>query len=332
MPRTDISQPRHPKADPVMSISSEIPAALVERVSEFLTHVQLEKGQSALTADTYRRHLDDFMHFARQVGRAAWDQVKPDDAHAWLLQLKERNFHINTIYVALSSLRAFVKYAHSIGCMSDLTQSLDLPRRWESLPHALDPDEIEKLIRAADIQTELGIRDRAVIELFYASGLRLAEMASLKLADIQWELGVLRVIGKGNKQRVVPVGAEALGWMSRYRNEVRSKSPKAQKSDCFFLSFHGDDKRNHGKKEVKGISRETLALTIRRLAQRAKLQKRITPHMLRHSFATHLLAGGADLRIIQEMLGHSSIETTQIYTHVDRNQLQHAYKAFHPRA
>lgn len=216
--------------------------------------------------------------------------------------------------------------------MADLTPSLDLPRRWESLPHALDPSEIEQLIRAADLQTDLGIRDRTVIELFYASGLRLAEMASLKLNEIQWDLGVLRVVGKGNKQRVVPVGAEALGWMKRYLQDVRPKSPKAPDNPCFFLSLHGEDRRSQSKKGTTGISRETLSLTIRRLASRAKLQKRITPHMLRHSFATHLLAGGADLRIIQEMLGHSSIETTQIYTHVDRNQLQRAYKAFHPRA
>jgi integrase/recombinase XerD len=146
-------------------------------------------------------------------------------------------------------------------------------------------------------------------------------MTHLKLGDIQWESGIIRVTGKGSKQRVVPVGKQALGWIKRYVHDIRPKQVKERTGSELFLSALG-----------RGLSRESLTVTIRNLAKRAKIQKRITPHMLRHSFATHLLAGGADLRVIQEMLGHSNIETTQIYTFVDRSQLQRTHKQFHPRA
>ncbi|MBI4025460.1 MAG: tyrosine recombinase [Verrucomicrobia bacterium] len=294
---------------------------LSDGVAAFLTQVRIEKGQSELTARTYQRHIARFLAFVRKVGRRSWADVKPDDVHAWLMEEKEKGFHINTLYIALASVRAIFKYAHAEGWTGDFSALLELPRRWESLPHALDPSEIERLIRAPDLKSDFGVRDRAILEMFYASGLRLAEMARLQLGDIQWDLGVIRITGKGNKQRLVPVGRQALGWLRRYIQEFRPKFVKKQTGGELFLSRRGG-----------GVSRETLALTVRRLAKRARIEKRVTPHMLRHSFATHLLAGGADLRVIQEMLGHSSIETTQIYTHVDRSQLQKTYRAFHPRA
>lgn len=287
----------------------------------FLTQVRIEKGQSDLTARTYQRHLDGFRAFARKVGRASWGDVTVEDAQAWLAQLKKRGFHINTLYIALASLRAMFKYTHTEGWTQDFSQVLDLPRRWENLPHALDPTDIEKLLNAAELDTDRGVRDRAILELFYASGLRLAELARLQLGDVQWELGVVRVTGKGGKQRVVPVGKQAIGWLKRYLRDIRPNFVTERTGSNMFLSRRGT-----------GVSRETVALTVRRLAKRAGIGKRVTPHMLRHSFATHLLAGGADLRVIQEMLGHSSIETTQIYTHVDRGQLQKTHRDFHPRA
>jgi integrase/recombinase XerD len=299
-----------------------MPAGLLhDALGSFLAQVRIEKGQSELTARTYERHIEDFIGFIEGLKRSSWGEVTLEDVQAWLAQKKEKGFHINTVYVALASLRAFFKYAYAEGQMSDFSQFLDLPRRWESLPHALDPSEIEKLLQAPDLKTNRGIRDRAILELFYSSGLRLAEMARLQIGDIQWESGVIRVIGKGNKQRIVPIGKQAVGWVKRYLNDVRPKQTKDHTGSALFLSQLGD-----------GISRESISLTVRRLAKRAGIEKRVTPHMLRHSFATHLLAGGADLRMIQEMLGHSSIETTQIYTHVDRSQLQKTHRNFHPRA
>jgi integrase/recombinase XerD len=294
---------------------------LLESVFAFLSQIRIEKGQSELTVQTYQRHIEDFVRFVHAIPRHSWDSVKPEDAHAWIMEKKEKGFHINTLYIAMASLKAFLKYGNREGLCSDFSDLLELPKRWEGLPHSLDPSEIDLLLKAADLTTDLGIRDRAVLELFYASGLRLSELAVVKLGDIQWEAGTIRIVGKGNKQRIVPVGRQALGWLRRYLQEVRPKLTREKGASELFLSTRGS-----------GASRETLALTIRRLAKKAKIQKRVTPHMLRHSFATHLLAGGADLRVIQEMLGHASIETTQIYTYVDRQQLQKTYRTFHPRA
>lgn len=294
---------------------------LSERVAQFLAQVRIEKGQSELTARTYGRHLERLMTFLRRARRNGWENVTLEDVQAWLEEEKRRGFHINTLYVALASIRAFFRYASLENWCDDLSESLTLPRRWENLPHALDPEEIEKLLEAPDLNSRLGVRDRAILELFYSSGLRLGEMARISLGDIQWEAEVIRLTGKGTKQRMVPIGKQAQGWLKRYLRDVRSQHAKDSTGGEFFLSIRGT-----------GISRETIARTVRRLAKRAGIEKRVTPHMLRHSFATHLLAGGADLRVIQEMLGHSNIETTQIYTHVDRSGLQKIHEQFHPRA
>jgi integrase/recombinase XerD len=296
------------------------PDALDEGIARFLAHVRIEKGQSPLTASTYGRHLRRLAAFLRKVGRADWGRATREDLTAWVLALKDREAHPNTLFIALASARAFFRFAHAEGYAADLAPTIDLPRRWESLPHALSPEEVERLLKAADLGTDLGVRDRALVELFYASGLRLAELVRLEVGDLQWELGVARVTGKGDKQRLAPIGEEAMGWIRRYLRDTRPKLLGEGSSARLFLARGG-----------RGLSRESVALAIRRLAKRARLGKRVTPHMLRHSFATHLLQGGADLRAIQEMLGHSSIETTQIYTHVDRSGLKAAHRKFHPR-
>jgi integrase/recombinase XerD len=301
--------------------ASEIPDALRETVESFLSFAQYERGLARLTIRTYRRHLLIFLGFVRRIGRHAWKEVTAEDLHGWLMEEKARGRQANSLYVAVAALRAFFKFAHREGLCADFSDELDLPRRWESLPHALAPVEVKQLIDAADVREPQGIRDRAVLELFYASGLRLAEIARLQLGDIRWELGVVRVFGKGDKERLVPVGKHALEWVRRYVDEVRPPLARRRASNFLFLSMRGT-----------ALSRESLALTVRRLARKARLGKRVTPHMLRHSFATHLLTGGADLRVIQEMLGHASIETTQIYTSVNQDQLRKIHRTFHPRA
>lgn len=297
------------------------PDPLREALESFLSHAQYEKGLARLTIRTYRRHLEVFLAFLRRAGRGAWAEVTAEDVHGWLMEQKARGGHANSLYLAVAALRAFLKFAHREGFAADFADELDLPRRWESLPHALAPVEIQRLIEAADVRSPLGIRDRAVLELFYASGLRLAEITRLQLGDLRGELGVVRVFGKGDRERLVPVGQEAWHWLRRYVDEVRPRVARRHASNALFLSVRG-----------RGLSRESLALTVRRLARRAQLNKRVTPHMLRHSFATHLLAGGADLRVIQEMLGHANIETTQIYTSVNQDQLRQVHRSFHPRA
>ena len=217
-----------------ISQGDPIPEALNEVVAKFLTQVKIEKGQSDLTVRTYQRHIRNFLHFIGKVKRRTWAEVKPEDIHAWIMEQKEKGFHINTLYIALASLRAFLKYTCSEGLTGDFSPVLDLPRRWESLPHALEPSEIEKLLNAADLKTRSGVRDRAILELFYSSGLRLAEMVRLKLGDIQWELGIVRVTGKGNKQRIVPVGRQALGWLRRYIQDIRPKFTKEKTGSELF--------------------------------------------------------------------------------------------------
>ena len=206
-----------------------------ETVAAFLTQLKVEKGQSNLTARTYQRHISHFLKFIRKVGRRSWSQVKAEDFQAWIMEEKEKGFHANTLYIALASLRAFFKYLHGEGSSPDFSQVLDLPRRWESLPHALTQSEIEQLLKASDLTSKIGIRDRAILELFYSSGLRLAEMAKLKLEDIQWDLGVLRVLGKGNKQRIVPVGRQALGWLQRILKKSGPNTSKKKLEANFFL-------------------------------------------------------------------------------------------------
>lgn len=315
MPATDREKP-----SPGPGGAEPPPDALDEGIARFVAHIRVEKGQSPLTATTYGRHLRQLAAFLRKVGRAEWHQATKEDLTAWVLAAKELEAHPNTLFIALASARAFFRFAHAEGYAGDLAPVIDLPRRWESLPHALSPEEVERLIKAADLDTDLGVRDRAIVELFYAAGLRLAELVRLEVNDLQWELGVARITGKGDKQRLAPIGDEAIGWIRRYLREVRPKLAGDSASGRLFLARGG-----------RGLSRESVALTIRRLAKRARIGKRVTPHMLRHSFATHLLQGGADLRAIQEMLGHASIETTQIYTHVDRRGLKDAHRRFHPR-
>ncbi len=287
----------------------------------FLGFARHEKGHSNLTILTYRRQIDAFTKFVRRMGRRSWTKVVVEDVQAWLMEQKAKGRHVNSLYISVAALRSFFQFTHREKLSADFSETIDLPKRREGLPHALAPSEIERLLNAADVKTPFGIRDRAVLEFFYASGLRLGEIARLQLGDIRWELGSVRVLGKGSKERLVPVGKVALGWLRRYIEEARPRFVKSRTSGALFLSTRG-----------RGASRETLALTVRRLARRAGLEKRVTPHMLRHSFATHLLAGGADLRVIQEMLGHSNIETTQIYTSVDQEQLRKIHRAFHPRA
>ncbi|MDD2709011.1 MAG: tyrosine recombinase XerC [Verrucomicrobiae bacterium] len=294
---------------------------LRDTVESFLSFLQYEKGLSNLTAQTYRRHLLPLIIFLNKLNRAEWRQVTVDDLHAWLAERRKQGFRSNSLYLAVAALRAFFKFTHREGVSADFTDHLDLPHRLESLPHALSPAEIERLLNAANLSHPLGLRDRAILELFYSSGLRLAEMTRLELGDIRWELGIVRVLGKGSKERFVPVGREALHWVKRYMEELRPKLAGQQTCQALFVS-----------RRRKGCCREIIKLTVRRAARRAGMKKRVTPHMLRHSFATHLLTGGADLRVIQEMLGHASIETTQIYTHVDQDRLRQIYRSFHPRA
>jgi integrase/recombinase XerD len=205
---------------------------------------------------------------------------------------------------------------------ADVTQMIDTPKLWRTLPHTLDYSDVEALLAAPNTRTKLGLRDRAILELMYATGLRVSEVSKLTLHDLNAEAGFLRTIGKGSKERIVPVGKQAVAWVERYRTEVRPRlgSNGASQSEVF-LSLRGHR-----------LSTKTIWHLIRKYARTAGITKHLSPHTLRHSFATHLLNNGGDLRVIQEMLGHADISTTQVYTHVDQQRLKETHYRFHPRS
>jgi len=249
------------------------------------------------------RHLRDFLHYIHELGMSAHSQAR-----------------------ILSGIKAFYKYLLFEELIdTDPTALLEGPRLGRKLPDTLSFPEIEKLLDAVDLSTAEGPRNRAMIEVLYSSGLRVSELVGLQLNHIYTDEGFLRVIGKGNKERLVPIGRDALKYLTIYRDEVRGKPPNkppAKGSETHvFLSRNGQK-----------LSRITVFTTIKALAQAIGLKKSISPHTFRHSFATHLIEGGADLRAVQEMLGHESITTTEIYTHLDRDYLRQVIQEFHPRA
>jgi len=202
----------------------------------------------------------------------------------------------------------------------DVTSVLDSPRVWRTLPSFLSIEEVEKMLKQPDLKTQNGLRDRAILELLYATGMRVSELATLHVNNVNIDSGFLRCVGKGSKERVVPLGRQAQLHLSRYMSKVRSKS-KHSESSFVFVSI-----------KAKSLTRQAIWKMIRKHARSAGIQKKITPHTFRHSFATHLLERGADLRIVQELLGHADIATTQIYTHISKDRLRTVHKQFHPRA
>jgi integrase/recombinase XerD len=220
------------------------------------------------------------------------------------------------------TIKLFFRYLEQQGLLTrNVSDVMDSPALWRVLPAALTPKEIDRLLLAPDISTPLGIRDRAILETFYGTGLRVSELAGLMIDDVHPEASYVRCLGKGNKERVVPIGSHALDWIERYRSEVRSRLPECGGRREVFLNRRGER-----------FTRQGLWRRIQRSAWKAGITKPVSPHTLRHSFATHLLANGAPLRMIQEMLGHADISTTQIYTHVDAARLKSIHQQFHPRS
>lgn len=222
----------------------------------------------------------------------------------------------------LHAIRGLYRFAVREGLIpDDPMENLKAPKSFKALPRYLTPAQVESLLGAPDTTTPLGIRDRAILEVFYASGLRISELLGLRLSDVDLDVGILRCLGKGRKERIVPLGRVAGQWVSRYLSEVRGRQVRSGPATTLFLSSRGSR-----------LSRMGLWGIVRRHAVAAGVERTLTPHVLRHSFATHLLERGADLRSLQAMLGHSDISTTQIYTHVTRERLRRIYDQFHPRA
>jgi integrase/recombinase XerD len=302
-------------------------------VDDFLQHLRLERGRSEATQRTYAGLLGRFVDWAQDTGLTDWKQVALSHLTSFLQHELQRpaekkgdatahRLSTESVYLEIAALRSFYRYTESEGLLpSNVAEHLTLPRRWKRLPKALNSEEIEQLLQPETPETPQTLCDHAVLEVAYASGLRLAELRGLRLEQLHLDAGFLQVIGKGSKERVVPVGSRAIKALRRYLDGGRPRLVAPKTPGAVFLTSRGTP-----------FAHTTLWLRIHRRARRAGLTRHITPHMLRHSFATHLLEHGADLRVIQEMLGHASISTTQVYTHVEGRRLRDIHRRFHPRA
>ena len=301
-------------------------------VEDFLQYLRHERGQSEHTQKTYSALLSKFTTWAGKQSLTDWRQVELKHLMAFLQQERERalateekdstkRLSSESVYLQIAALRAFYNFTETEKLLpANPAEHLSLPKRWKRLPKSLTNDEIEKLLTPETPETPANFCDQAVLELAYASGLRLSELCSVRLEQLHLEAGFVTVIGKGNKERVVPVGSKAIEALIRYLNIGRPKLVSPKSPANVFLHKRG------GK-----FAPVTLWLRIKKRVARAGVSRNITPHMLRHSFATHLMEHGADLRVIQELLGHASIKTTELYTHVAGNRLRDIHRKFHPR-
>ncbi len=291
------------------------------QIRTFLNCLRVEKGLSDNTIQAYRRDIAKFAAFVatRQLGAI---DVQRGDVVDFLGTLYRKGLDSRSVARHLVTIRHFFRFALMEGYVhDDPAATIESPRFRHSLPEFLSLEEVDRLLRQPDVTTVVGLRDRAMIELMYSCGLRVSELCSLRVSDLQPEAGCLRCIGKGDKERLVPIGRQALEVVQRYLKSSRPKLLREGSSPHLFLNQKG------GK-----IGRITYWKTLGQYGRKAGLRKALKPHMLRHSFATHLLDRGADLRSVQMMLGHSDISTTQIYTHVVEERLKQVYKAHHPRA
>jgi len=240
---------------------------------------------------------------------------------SYLLELKDGGLSANSISRNLVAIKVFHRFLAAEGYIKDdVTSVIESPRLWKRLPEVLTIKEVESLLAQPDLTRWIGVRDKAILELMYATGVRVEELSNLKVDDLNMDVGFIRCIGKGGKERIVPMGKEAVRAVKKYLEKVRPKLARGANSPGLFLSRFG-----------RKISRQTFWKLIKRYALCAKIRKPITPHTLRHSFATHLLERGADLRVIQELLGHADVSSTQIYTHVDKDRLKSIHHKYHPR-
>ena len=290
-------------------------------IRTFLNALRVEKGLSENTLQAYRRDIEKFAAFARQR-KLSTQHVQRGDIVDFLGTLYRKGLDSRSVARHLVTIRNFFRFALMEGYVDDdPAATIESPKFRQNLPEFLSVEEVDRLLRQPDMSAVVGIRDRAMIELMYSCGLRVSELCGLSVSDLQQEEGCLRCVGKGNKERLVPVGQQALEVVQKYLREARPKLLGERSSPYLFLGQTG-----------RAMSRIAFWKLLRAYGRKAGLRKELTPHMLRHSFATHLLDRGADLRSVQMMLGHSDISTTQIYTHVVEERLKQVYKAHHPRA
>jgi len=290
-------------------------------LEQFRDHLALEAGNSANTVESYLRDLRRMAQYASGLGVANPESLTPRQLHDFVFMLKDLGMSPATIRRQVSAVRTYFRFLAAEGLsLSDPSERLESPRRGRTLPDVLTVKEVEALITAPGLEDRLGWRDRALLELAYGAGLRVSELCGLTMPDLFLPDALVRVLGKGSKERLVPIGRTVIAAIAVYLNQTRPGLDQGRSQNRLFLNARGTP-----------LSRVGAWGIVKRCTTRAGITKRVTPHTLRHSFATHLLEGGADLRAVQEMLGHADLSTTQIYTHVDREYLRSVHKQYHPR-
>ncbi len=301
-------------------------------VEDFLQYLRHERGQAAHTQKTYAALLGHFVRWAHSQGLQDWKSIELPHLLAFLHAESQRattpgkrptsgRLSQESLYLAIAALRAFYRFAENEGLLPlNPAEQLSLPRRWKRIPKSLSSAEIDSLLQPTQPISPATLCDQAILELAYASGLRLAELSQIRLEQLHLDAGFVTVLGKGNKERVVPVGRQAVEALRQYLQSGRPQLVRPRSPANVFLTQRGT-----------AFATVTLWLRVKKRARLAGIQHNVTPHMLRHSFATHLLEHGADLRVIQELLGHATIATTEVYTHVTAGRLRNIHRRFHPR-
>lgn len=292
-----------------------------ELIDSFLNFLSVERGLSHNTIISYKRDLLGYANYLKKMNIDALDNVKKECITDFSWAKKEKGLSANSIARSLSAIKMFHRFLVREGLVKqDPTDLIESPKLFFHLPDTLSVSEVEEILSKPDLRKVSGIRDRAILELMYATGIRVSEAANLKKDDLNLDIGFIRCLGKGNKERVIPLGKKANIAIKRYIDIARPRLLKDKISLFLFLSRLGSR-----------ISRQSIWKIIKRYAREARIKKKVKPHTFRHSFATHLLERGADLRSVQEMLGHSDISTTQIYTHINKDRLKTIHRMYHPR-
>jgi integrase/recombinase XerD len=292
-----------------------------EFIKEFMEYLSVERGLSRNTLESYGRDLAKYTAYLKKNGIDDFNRVKRPDIQDFLMSLKDGKLNSSSIARNLVAIKVLHRYLTSQRLLrEDVTSVIETPKLWKTLPDVLDLDGVEAIINSPNTRLKQGLRDKAALELMYATGMRVSELVNLKLTALHMDMGFVKCLGKGQKERIIPVGAKAKEALQKYIGKARPRFLKKADSGALFLTRLG-----------KSMSRQSFWMTIKYYVTAARITKRVTPHTLRHSFATHLLQRGADLRIVQELLGHANISTTQIYTHINKERLKQIHQKFHPR-
>ncbi len=292
-----------------------------ELIDSFLNYLSVERGLAKNTINSYRQDLKLYQQYLNSQHLSSFLKINKTDITNFMLNQKDKGLSANSIARRLVAIKSFYRFlVRERIIKSDPTSLIETPKLWKKIPQTLSIAEVEALIQQPNLRDRQGIRDRAILDIMYSTGMRVSEVVNLKLDNANLDMGFVRCIGKGNKERIIPLGRHACLAIKRYIETARPNFTKKKPSDYLFLNRFG-----------QRLSRQSLWKIIKKYAKAARIKKQIRPHTLRHSFATHLLERGADLRSVQEMLGHSDISTTQVYTHINKDRLKNIHRMFHPR-